>query len=312
MRCLREPMRVAAIDIGTNSTRLLIAETDGVAIERELYRQTVITRLGQEVHATSHLKAEAVARTISALKEYAKIAADYKVEVTAAVATSAVRDADNFIDLLAPAAKTIGATPEIIPGETEARLTYAGVMAHGNTRTLGATFLVIDIGGGSTEIIFGNRQRPELLNSLPLGCVRLTETFFGYDPPPAGAITALRLHVRRVLSDSFSRLIGVNTIPIAVAGTPTSLAAIALKLEKYDRAKVHGYRLTRLEVIGQLETLARAPLHERQNVVGLEPQRADVIVAGAAILLEIMTFFDFEHVFVSEYDILDGIALGAV
>jgi len=304
-------MRVAAIDIGTNSTRLLVAETESGAVTREITRRTAITRLGQGVHASSHLKREAIDRTLSVIKDYSEIAITHQVDIVKAVATSAMRDADNASDLLIPAFEILKVVPKIIAGESEATLTYRGVLSDPLTMELGKVFLVIDIGGGSTEIIFGDRRAPEILNSLPLGCVRLTETFFASDPPPIGEIMALRLHVRRVLSDNFSRLIGLEVVPLAVAGTPTTLASIEMKMAEYDRERVHRFQLTRGTVIRALEALMAVPLSRRQTIVGLEPQRADVIIAGAAILLEIMTFFDFDHVFVSEHDILDGIALAA-
>lgn len=304
-------MKVAAIDIGTNSTRLLVAETEIGAVTREITRRTAITRLGQGVHASSHLRREAIERTLSVIKEYGDIAGAHEVDTIKAVATSAMRDADNTGDLLIPAFEILKVVPKIIAGESEATLTYRGVLSDPLTVELGSVFLVIDIGGGSTEIIFGDKRGPEILNSLPLGCVRLTETFIASDPPPFGEITALRLYVRRILGDNFSRLIGVNVVPLAVAGTPTTLASIEMKMSEYDRERVHRFRLTRGTVIRALETLTAVPLTQRQDIIGLEPERADVIIAGAAILLEIMTFFDFEHVFVSERDILDGIALAA-
>ena len=304
-------MIIAAIDIGTNSTRLMIAEREGGTISQELYRKSVITRLGQGVHQTGHLAPAAVDRTLEVLRDYAQLAKDKQAEVVKAVATSAMRDADNAADLLIPAFEILKVVPDVIAGESEATLTYTGVLSDETTSALGETFLIIDIGGGSTEIVFGDNRRPELLNSLPLGCVRLTETFFGFDPPQPGEITALRLRVRRVLGNNFSRLIGVGAVPIAVAGTPTSLAAIELKLAEYDRDKVHLYKLTRAGVIRCLKDLISVPLADRQKIVGLEPDRADVIIAGTAILLEIMSFFDFDYVFVSERDILDGVALAA-
>ncbi|MDP1907134.1 MAG: hypothetical protein Q8K85_02450, partial [Hyphomicrobium sp.] len=253
-------MIVAAIDIGTNSTRLLVAEVDGGIITEELYRQSVITRLGRNVNRTGRLNAAAVERTLEVLRNYAGIARSAQAAVIKAVATSAMRDADNAADLLVPAFEIFKVMPEIIAGEGEAALTYRGVMSDEATRALGTDFLVIDIGGGSTEIVFGDDQRPESLNSLPLGCVRLTEAFFKSDPPPPTEITALRLHVRLSLEDNFSRAIGASAIPIAVAGTPTSLAAIELKLAVYDRDRVHRYKLTRDTAVRHLEKLASLPL----------------------------------------------------
>lgn len=302
-------MIVAAIDIGTNSTRLTVAEVDSGIIAKELYRQTVITRLGRGVNKTGRLSAEAVERTLEVLRKYAEIAGSRQAVVIKAVATSAMRDAANAADLLDPALEILKVRPEIIAGEDEAAFTYKGVLSDQITRALGRKFLVIDIGGGSTEISVGDDRRPESLKSLPLGCVRLTEAFFKSDPPLKDEQTALTLHVRRSLEANFSPAIGSGAVPIAVAGTPTSLAAIELKLAVYDRDKVHRYKLTRDNVARHLERLAALPLAGRKAIVGLEPDRADVIVSGAAILLEIMTFFDFNYVLVSERDILDGVAL---
>ena len=302
-------MIVAAIDIGTNSTRLMVAEVNGGIIVREIYRQAVITRLGRGVGMTGRLSDAAVLRTLEVLRDYAEIASSREAVVIKAVATSAMRDAANASDLLVPALEILKVKPEIIAGEDEAAFTYRGVLSDRATRALGQKFLVIDIGGGSTEIILGDNQRPESLKSLPLGCVRLTEALFKSDPPLPGEITALTLHVRRSLKDNFSRGVGAGAVPIAVAGTPTSLAAIELNLAVYDRDKVHRYKLTRDNVAGHLAGLASLPLAGRKAIVGLEPDRADVIISGAAILLEIMTFFDFDYVLVSERDILDGVAL---
>lgn len=302
-------MIVAAIDIGTNSTRLLVAEVNDGVITKELYRQSVITRLGRGVNGAGRLSAPAVERTLEVLRDYAKIAGARQADAIRAVATSAMRDAGNAADLLVPAVEILNVMPEIIAGEDEAALTYKGVLADEDTRALGPKFLVIDIGGGSTEIVLGDDQGPKRLRSLPLGCVRLTEAFFTADPPPPGEITALRLNVRRSLDDNFSHAVGAGAVPIAVAGTPTSLAAIELKLAVYDRDKVHRYKLSRDTIARQLEMLASLPLAGRKEIVGLEPDRADVIISGAAILLEIMTFFKFDYVLVSERDILDGVAL---
>lgn len=304
-------MIVAAIDIGTNSTRLMVAEVDNGIISRELYRQAVITRLGRGVGDTGRLSEAAVRRTLEVLQDYAVITRSRQAVVIKAVATSAMRDAANAADLLDPALKVLGVRPEIIAGEAEAAFTYRGVLSDEASRALGNKFLVIDIGGGSTEIIIGDDRQPESLKSLPLGCVRLTEALFKSDPPQQDEVTALRLHVRQSLADNFNRAVAAGAVPIAVAGTPTSLAAIELNLAVYDRDKVHRYRLTRDNVSRHLEELASLPLAGRQAIVGLEPDRADVIISGAAILLEIMTFFDFDYILVSERDILDGVALEA-
>lgn len=303
--------RVAAIDIGTNSTRLLIAEADGRNVSSELYRQSVITRLGQGVQAAGRLAPEAIERTLAVVRDYAHIVRTRQVKEIKAVATSAVRDASNADDLLIPAGESLGAIPETISGESEAAFTYQGVFSDSETAAMGTDFMVIDIGSGSTEIVIGDGNRPFSIKSLQLGCVCLTETFFNSDPPGPDNILALRLHVRERLGQSFSKTIKNGIIGVAVAGTPTSLAAMDLRLVNYDRDKVHRYRLTRDAVADRLSRLSLLPLPARQKIVGLEPDRADVIVSGAAILLEIMIFFGLRSVMVSERDILDGLAISA-
>lgn len=302
-------MRVAAIDIGTNSTRLLVAETDGATITEEIYRETIITRLGRGVHIAGRLEPQAIERTLAALRRFAAAVREHEVDSIKAIATSAVRDCDNAQDLLAPALELLTTAPQIITGETEGALTYRGVLSDAATKKLGSVYFIVDIGGGSTEIIVGDKAEPSLVKSLPIGCVRLTEAFLSDDPPPKTAIADLTERVDRILASEFSLDAARSAVPLAVAGTATTLTSIELGLIKYDRNRVHGYRLGRDTVERLLSRLSAQPQAGREKIVGLEPARADVIVAGASILLAIMDFFDFDHVLVSERDILDGLAL---
>jgi exopolyphosphatase/guanosine-5'-triphosphate,3'-diphosphate pyrophosphatase len=291
-------MRCACVDIGTNTTRLLVAEReDGEVVELE--RRTTITSLGQGVDATGRLADEAMDRVAEAIAVYREVIDRLCAEQVVAVATSAMRDAENgpaFRDYLK---EKYGVDARTISGDEEARLTFLGATAGRNDDR---ETVVIDIGGGSTELIEGGERV-----STELGSVRLTERFLESDPPTAGEVEELARAVRSVLEEhdlSPKRGIGV-------AGTVTSLAALDLELVEYDPDRVHRHRLGQDAVRAQLERLAALPLAERREVPGLEPERAPVIVAGAAILLEVMRHLGLPEIEVSERDLLDGAALEA-
>lgn len=304
-------MKVAAIDIGTNSTRLLIAAVDESGAMEEIARLTTITRLGQGVSDFSLLRDDAINRTVDVLSKYSVVAHDYNVEKIIAVTTSAVRDANNEQAFLDKAREVLGVEPQVISGNQEAHLAYAGVLSDSKIIGANRNLLVTDIGGGSTEIVFGDLQAPIFSTSLPLGCVRLLEDFFQTDPPAPSDIGTLQLHVRRVLESELDTDLGDRFVPVAVAGTASALAAITLKLKIYDPEKVHLFNLSLDNVLDILDKLSVMHLSERREVVGLEPERADVIVAGTAILAEVMDFFGLDHFIISECDILDGLALSA-
>jgi exopolyphosphatase/guanosine-5'-triphosphate,3'-diphosphate pyrophosphatase len=299
-------VNVAAIDIGTNSVRLLIADETG----RELERPMRITRLGQGVDVTGVLAPDAIARTTAVLAEYRALMQRCGVQRVRATATSAARDAGNSQQFFDAAELALGARPELLSGEEEARLSFEGA-----TRDLspdGAPFLIIDLGGGSTELVLGKSQ-PEALISLQMGCVRMTERHLRTDPPSDEELAACFADVRRelvrareVLDPSRARSI------VGLAGTVTALSAMQLGLTHYDASRTHHSRLTRAQVEALFGRLSTATVAQRRDMLA-EPARAEVIVGGAAVLLTLMREFALDELQVSEHDILDGLAasLGA-
>ena len=288
-------MRVAAVDLGTNTTRLLVADVDDGRID-EVHRETHITRLGEGVDARKRLLPLPIARVRNVLADYRRTLERLGAERTLAVATSAVRDAENGEAFLGEIEWSYGFATRLVSGDEEARLTRRGVQPAPGT-------LVLDIGGGSTELIVDDFHA-----SLDLGSVRYTERFIVADPPEPAELDACAAAVRAVLEERVPVRAGAA---IGVAGTVTTLAAVDLGLDRYDRERVHGHRLTLEAARRQLERLAALPLAERREVPALDPERAPVIVAGAVILTETLAFFELDAIEVSERDILDGIALAA-
>jgi len=277
---------VAAVDLGTNTTRLLVAEVEGESL-RELHRETRITRLGEGVDARRRLLPVPIARVRNALSDYRRTAEALGARRVLAVATSAVRDADNGEAFLGEIEWSYGFVTRLLSGDEEAQLTRRGVgAAEPGT-------LIVDIGGGSTELVVDDFHV-----SLPIGSVRFTERY-GED------ITRSRAEARALLPELDARR------AIGVAGTITTFAALDLGLERYESERVHGHRLTREAARAQLERLAALPLAERRRVPALEPERAPVIVAGGAILLAILDRYGLDAIETSERDILDGAALAA-
>jgi exopolyphosphatase/guanosine-5'-triphosphate,3'-diphosphate pyrophosphatase len=304
------PMRAAVVDIGTNSTRLLIAELDHGRVSRELERRTTITRLGAGVDADGRLNEEAMDRVYATLAEYRELIDHYGARSAVAVLTSAVRDAANGAEFAQAVQDRYGLTPHILSGDDEARLTFLGATSERDPEDRTPT-LVIDIGGGSTELVIGAGPEAEFHVSNQAGVVRQTERFIHTDPPTRAELDALAADVREILAGNVpdeQRHAGMHAI--AVAGTATSLAAIAQELDPYDPRKVHGYELTEAECRRILDRLAALTLEQRRHVAGLHPDRAPTIVAGVVILLEIMRLFGLGTVEVSEHDILRGAALG--
>jgi len=293
-------MRVAAVDIGTNTTRLLVADVvDGRA--DEIVRREAITRLGESVDKGRHLVPAAIARVRDVLVDYRREADGLEAERVLAVATSAVRDAENGMEFLDEVAKTYGFTTRLLDGREEAEMTFRGVSAG---RVLEQATLVVDVGGGSTELVVG-RRGVESMWSLDIGSVRLTERFVASDPPDEAELAALTAYVREVLPQLQPRM------AIGVAGTVTTLAALDLGLDAFDPERVHGHRLSVEAVERQLARLAALPLDERRRVPALEPERAPVIVAGAAIVLEVMRTYALDELETSVRDLLDGVAFAA-
>ena len=288
-------MRVAAVDLGTNTTRLLVADVDDGRID-EVHRETHITRLGEGVDARKRLLPLPIARVRNVLADYRRTLERLGAERTLAVATSAVRDAENGEAFLGEIEWSYGFATRLVSGDEEARLTRRGVQP-------APGMLVLDIGGGSTELIVDDFHA-----SLDLGSVRYTERFIVADPPEPAELDACAAAVRAVLEERVPVRAGAAS---GVAGTVTTLAALDLGLDRYDRERVHGHRLALEAARQQLERLAALPLAERRVVPALDPDRAPVIVAGAVILTETLAFFELDAIEVSERDILDGIALAA-
>ena len=302
--------RIAVVDIGTNSTRLLVANVTGGRVE-EIERRTEITRLGEGVDSAGKLNTAAMKRVYDTVESYRKLIDKHSADKVVGVATSAVRDAKNGEEFSQELAERYGVETRTISGEEEARLSFLG--ATSDRAQGGDPLLVIDIGGGSTEFVLGTPgSDPTFHVSTSAGSVRQTERHLTDDPPTDGQLSAVAGEVAAIIEAELPREVRREAAAgIAVAGTATQLAAVDQRLEEYDPERVHGYRLDRYAVEEILEHLASLPLAERREIVGLHPARAPTIVAGALILAEAMQAFDFDWVETSEADILDGAALDA-
>jgi len=299
--------RVAVVDIGTNSTRLLVAEVDGGV--RELGRDSIVTRLGEGVDATGRLGDAPQQRVFAALDRYAAVIRAHGAEQRTAVMTSAVRDAANGAEFAATVRERYGLAGRTLSGDEEARLTFLGATA-ARDRADAAPLLVIDIGGGSTELVVGAGSEVEFHASTQTGVVRHTERHIHHDPPVAGELQALAAEARASIEAAVPAATRERPgAAVAVGGTATSCAAIDLALDPYDPARVEGHVIARdrLEAIGG--ALAAIPLAERRQITGLHPDRAPTIVAGVVILLEALGGFGLDAVEISEHDILWGVAL---
>jgi exopolyphosphatase/guanosine-5'-triphosphate,3'-diphosphate pyrophosphatase len=296
----------AAIDCGTNSTRLLVVDSDGVTLER-LMR---ITRLGQGVDATGRLAPEAVERTVAVLTEYRRVLDRLGVERVRMAATSASRDAANRDAFFDAAEAAVGVRPELLGGEEEARLSFLGATAELDPAD--GPFLVVDIGGGSTEFAVGtpspDNPGPDGVVSTDIGCVRITEKFLHSDPPAPEELTNALTVVRDYLDDVTRDVPAVADAVclVGLAGTVTTVAAVELGID-YDRDRIHHFRLTREAVEDVFRTLATETRAQRVHNPGLEAARADVIVGGVVVLVGVLRYFGFEDCLVSESDILDGL-----
>jgi len=299
-------VRVAAVDLGTNSTRLLVADVDDGRLD-EVSRRQKITRLGEGVDEHKRLFPVPIARVRNVLTDFRREAERLGAERTLAVATSAVRDAENGEAFLGEIEWSYGFQTRLLSGHEEAQLTFRGASTG---RKVAEDTLVIDIGGGSTELVVGGPDGLRFHDSLDLGGVRLTERFLHSDPPTEEELEACGAAVRALLAERVPREVRPRTA-IGVAGTITSLAALDLGLAEYDPDRVHGHRLSREGVLRQLERLASLPLAERRELPALDPDRAPVIVAGTVILREVLDHFGLDGLEASERDILDGVALEA-
>jgi exopolyphosphatase/guanosine-5'-triphosphate,3'-diphosphate pyrophosphatase len=302
--------RVAVVDIGSNSTRLLIADVEGERVTAELERISTVTRLGAGVDKDGRLRDDAMQRVFDTLARYCETIARHGADQRLAVLTSAVRDSANGEEFAAAVRDRFGFEPHILQGDDEARLTFLGATGERDPQDRTPT-LVFDIGGGSTEMVIGTGHDVSFHVSTQAGVVRQTERHFDRDPPSEDEQRELTEDVRRILAAAVPE--PQRTMvrkAIAVAGTATSLAAIAQDLEPYDSAKVHGYELSLQECQRIAARLASLPLEERKQVRGLHPDRAATIIAGVLIFTEVARLFDLREVEISEHDILRGAALG--
>ncbi len=302
-------MKVAVVDIGSNSTRLLIAELEDGRVTAEPERRTTVTRLGQGVDSAGRLADEAMQRVYDALDQFREPIDREQPDRAVAVMTSAVRDAANGREFADGVEDRYGLEPHILTGDQEAEFTFLGATSERDPEDRTAT-VVIDIGGGSTEMVVGAAQQISFHRSTQAGVVRQSERHLHTDPPTVAEMAALSGDVRAILLDGVPEEHRGVQRGIAVAGTATQLAAISQELEPYDSGKVHGFVLTVSEIGRLRDRLAALPLAEREQVSGLDPGRAPTIVAGALILDQAMELFGLDAVEVSEHDILRGAALG--
>lgn len=318
----------AAIDVGTNTVRLLVAEAVSQEDFKVLHEEQIITRLGEGLIQSGFLQEGAMARTASAIRRFMEKAKELHALAISAVATSAVREAINGLEFMACVQKEIGLSLRVIDPEEEARLAILGV-SHALGFPEGA-FLVIDIGGGSTEFAFAQHFMPKVVISTDLGVVKLTESFLKSDPPRAEELNRLAEHVRRRIrkvkihlppdvgdwmlearspsSHPASRIPSRSDL-VGTGGTATTLAAIDLKLQVYDGKKITGHRLSLGRVKELCTQLQAMPLRERRMVPGLEAARADLIVAGAILVIEALEGLGYDHLMVSDGGLREGILL---
>ncbi len=307
--------RVAAVDCGTNSIRLLVADVDGGGARaelRELDRRMEVVRLGEGVDRTGRLSSAALERTFAACERYARILGDLAVERVRFVATSASRDAGNRDAFAAGVRARLGVEPEVISGDEEAALSFAGATRELDRERFPAPYLVLDIGGGSTEFVLGD-VAPVAARSVDIGCVRLTERHLQSDPATPGEVARARADIDAAIT------LAQQTVPLAeartlvgLAGSVTTVAAMALDLPAYDANAIHLTRLVAENVRDVTARLLGATRLERGALPFMHPGRIDVIGAGALILAAVVERAGVEEVLVSEHDILDGIALSCV
>ncbi len=299
---MTEPL-YAAVDCGTNSTRLLIS--DG---RSQIERHMRVTRLGAGVDRTGMLDPEAIERTLAVMRDYRQIMDRYEVAGVRIAATSASRDAANREDFFGPATEILGAAPELISGTEEAQLSFNG--ATRDLPPVAGRSLVVDIGGGSTEFALGTDELEASL-SVDMGCVRMTEKFLHHDPPLAEELSNALSVVEQHLDDVAREVPGAGDVErfVGLAGTVTTIAAVELGLAEYSRDAIHHFVLTRAAAEDVFRTLATEATEARRHNPGLDPGRVDVIVGGCCVLVGIFRYFGFDECVVSEADILDGLIL---
>jgi exopolyphosphatase / guanosine-5'-triphosphate,3'-diphosphate pyrophosphatase len=299
-------MRVAAVDLGTNSTRLLVADVDDGTV-REVDRRLEITRLGEGVDSRRRLLPTAIARVRNVLVDYRRAAEGLGAERTLTIATSAVRDAENGEAFLGEIEWSYGFSTRLLSGDEEALLTFRGVSAG---RPIADGTLVVDVGGGSTELILGGPNGVAFHESFDLGCVRLTERFLTQDPPARRDLRACGAAVRSLLEERVPPEVR-PTHAIGVAGTATTLATLHLGLADEDPEQIHGHRVPARWIERELVRLASSPVWELRRRRGIHPDRAPVLVAGVVVIAEVLAYFGLPELEVSEQDILHGGALAA-
>ncbi len=300
-----KPKTLAAIDIGTNTFRLLITEADKDGI-REIYSERIITRIGEGVSQNGLLRKEAIKRGIDALKRFAEAVSKHQVDALSAVATSAMRDAINSDDFLKKAKDEAGIDVRIISGEEEARKTFLGIITG---ITVPETALTVDIGGGSTEIIAAKNTEPLYLKSLPYGVVYLTDKYMKHDPPTKNDIMLMGREISEGLGPvhrDIADFLSPDTVFIGTAGTVTTLAAIVQGLNSFDRERIHNFKISIDSVKEIFSDISAISAKERAKYSALEPARFDIIVPGTLILLKLMEVFEFKDVIVSDYGLKRG------
>lgn len=300
---------IASIDIGTNTLRLLISEI-GKHHFKEMHSERMITRLGEGLSGSGRLTDNAIARTVSTLKDFRTIIDRYMINEVVVAATSAVREAENrqyFIDLVK---KEIGFDIEVISGEEEARRTFLGIM-QGVDKGLG-DIVAIDIGGGSTEFIFGKEGRIKEKISIDLGVVKLTEKYIKSDPILQSDLARMQGKIRESIREVVLRMGNIGgTRLVGTAGSITTLAAIDQKLEAYNPLRINNYILKLASLKEIFSDLVSKSTKERRMIKGLEPGREDIIAAGAAILITAMEEMDYESIIVSDYGLREGLVIDA-
>jgi len=307
-------MKLASIDIGTHSTRLLITDYQNnkfIPLERKMK----ITRLGKNLDENNMIGKDSARKAVEALSDYQRLIGDYNVKKFRVVGTSAIRKASNSDWFISYVYKHLGMKIDVVSGQEEARLSFYGAVRDmdlnypGCEAELSGKILVVDIGGGSSEFILGDCNcNLQLVESLNLGCVSLTEKFIGSSIPDTNSLSQMQQYIVNELEETTGKInLYKAAFIIGVAGTITTLAAIDLKLAAYNSEKIHRHILSLKKIENIYKNLCRLDLKGRKKVVGLHPGRADVIIGGTAIVLEVLKMLDVKDILVSERDILDGI-----
>jgi len=296
-------MKRAVIDIGTNSLRLLVADMEkGVIMSGKKYVRMI--RLGEMVDQSREIGEKALERCMDALDELVKIALDEGVENIKALATSAVRDAGNRDEIVRRIQASFPIEVDILSGDEEAEMGYFGILSSFPGQGL---FIMFDIGGGSTEFAVGNKEKIFYKRSLDIGAVRMTEQFIKSDPVDLDESRRLKKYVRNIIESELGNIASFEKgIAVGIGGTITTLGAIKLKMENYNRGKIHLSRIGLDEIGEMISEFAECPLESRRNIIGLDSERADIIYAGSIILHEVMDFFGCKDIIVSDYDNLEG------